>query len=254
MTPATPLTPKPSTPRIVGHRGAPRAHRENTIESFRAAAALGATMVELDVRRTLDNVMVVHHDPIVKEFGPICSLTSGTLPGYIPTLAAALDAARESRLQVNIEIKNDRKEPDFDPACRLADDVVALLRERSDGPQMLISSFHLPTLERIRVLEPVLGAAFLFSLPVPNVRSIVRRASELGLVALHPWWRSCSQTLVDLAHEAGLAVNTWTVNDPARMRVLAERGVDAIVTDVPDVARELFANLSTSEQKVPGGK
>ena len=227
------------TPRVVGHRGAPRVHRENTLEGFRSAAALGASMVELDVRRTADDVLVVHHDPVVKGVGVIIELSADRLPSYIPTLDAALSASVGVGMDVNIEVKNDRSEPDFDQACRLADDVVALLAARGDGARMLISSFHPATLERVRALDSTLATALLFSLPVPGISTLLRRCCDAGHVAVHPWWRSCTRALIDQAHDLGLLVNTWTVNDPARMRILADRGVDGIVTDVPDLARSV---------------
>ena len=58
-----------------------------------------------------------------------------------------------------------------------------------------------------------------------------------GHAALHPYDATVTAELVSACHEAGLLVNVWTVDDPARIRELADIGVDGIVTNVPDVAR-----------------
>jgi glycerophosphoryl diester phosphodiesterase len=62
-------------------------------------------------------------------------------------------------------------------------------------------------------------------------------AVDHGHRVLHPWDGRVSEPLVALAHDQGVAVNTWTVDDPARMVELAGWGVDGVVTNVPDVAR-----------------
>nr|MCQ3812404.1 glycerophosphodiester phosphodiesterase [Acidimicrobiia bacterium] len=49
-----------------------------------------------------------------------------------------------------------------------------------------------------------------------------------------------SRALIDAAHAAGLEVNVWTVNDPDQIAQLAALGADAVITDVPDVAREVL--------------
>ena len=232
-----------STPLIVGHRGAPRAARENTLAGFVAAKSLGASMVELDVRFSADHQLVVHHDSIIKGLGAIIDLHRTDLPEYVPTLPDALSICRVHGLNVNIEIKNEKGEPGFDSTCALADAVVELLQEYPEQQRLayLISSFHEPTLARVRALDPTMATAYLFSLPVPTVKSVIRRSVGGGYLALHPWWRCCTLRLIESAHEAGLRVNTWTVNDPAQMRVLIANGIDAIVTDVPDVASAMVA-------------
>ena len=111
-------------PLIVAHRGASKAARENTLEAFRLARELGASMVELDVRRTRDGALVVHHDARIAE-RPLIDHEAADLPSYIPTLAGALDACHG--MDVNVEIKSDPSEPDYDASQRVAMEVVDLL-------------------------------------------------------------------------------------------------------------------------------
>ena len=98
---------------VIAHRGASRAERENTGAAFRRAGEMGADGIELDVRRTADDRLVVHHDPVLADGRTIRSTAATELPGHVPTLDAAIGACEG--MFVNIEIKNDPDEPDFDP-------------------------------------------------------------------------------------------------------------------------------------------
>jgi glycerophosphoryl diester phosphodiesterase len=221
------------TPKIVAHRGASQAERENTIAAFLAAKSMGADMVELDVRRTNDGRMVVHHDPMILGLGVISNLARIDLPAYVPDLSEALDSC--AGIDVNVEIKSDKGEPDYDPAHRLTHEVIELLLSRADAHRMLISSFDADVLRLVRRHASSLLTGYLYTVTATPTRLVARCASE-GHVAIHPYSKSVNQALVDTAHRAGLVVNTWTVDDPKRMQILAEWGVDAIITNVPDLA------------------
>lgn len=225
------------TPLVYGHRGASVAATENTLEAFRIAADQGADGVELDVRRSGDGALVLHHDAGLGD-GRIISVTAAAdLPRHIPTLDAALDVC--AGMIVNIEIKNIPGEPDFDETCALADEVVALLRARGGRDRVVISSFHLGTIDRVRELDPEVSTGFLCMLdPLPA--DGVGPAAKRGHDAIHPHHLLVDGALVDAAHDAGLTVNVWTVDDPDELAHLAALGVDAVVTNVPDVALEVL--------------
>jgi glycerophosphoryl diester phosphodiesterase len=217
-------------PAVMGHRGAPHRARENTLESFRAAATLGCDWVELDARRTADGVVVVNHDPV---FVP-----RSTLPEWVPTLPAALDACEG--MAVNIEIKNMPEDPDFDPDEWVADAVAKLVP--SFAGEVLVSSFHRPTIDRMRSLDPAgdVPTAWLTLGGWESPGAAVAVCVDGGHAAIHPWHGSVTAELVALAHDAGLRVNTWTVDAPDRMLLLADWGIDGICTNVPDVALEVL--------------
>src|SRR5690606_32215522 len=77
---------------IIAHRGASRAAPENTVAAFRRAVEMGADAIELDVRRTGDDRLVVHHDPSIADGRAIRELSAGELPGWVPEMSDALDA------------------------------------------------------------------------------------------------------------------------------------------------------------------
>lgn len=222
-------------PTVIAHRGASAVERENTLAAFRAAVALGADAIELDVRRTADAALVVHHDPSVAGGRNIVDVPAAGLPTHVPSLADALRAC--GGVRVNIEIKNLPHEPDFDPGETVAAGVVALVRDLGLAPQVIVSSFHLPTIDRVRALGAGLATAYLgLDASVAEVELAVRHGHD----AYHPWHVPLTETVVDAAHRAGLELNTWTVDDPDRMAELVRWGVDGLITNVPDIARQLI--------------
>jgi glycerophosphoryl diester phosphodiesterase len=227
---------------VLAHRGASRAAPENTIEAFHLAAALGSDGVELDVRRTADGVLVIHHDPHLPDGRAIIDVGAAELPADIPHLHAALDAC--AGMWVNVEIKNDPVEPDFDPTDSIADETVGALLQRHDDERWLISSFRIETIDRCRALGGSIRTAWLVDdIPDDVISTMVAR----GHVALHPWVATLRRSHIDACHGAGIAVNTWTCDDPGRMLELIEWGVDGICTNVPDVAIDVIARHLASQ-------
>ena len=202
---------------------------------------MGADAVELDVRRTADGALVIHHDPKLADGREILSVSFGELPEYVPTLEDALDAC--GAMWVNVEIKNDAGEPDFDPTDGIAAVVAEALDARSVPAKFLVSSFRRETIDAFRVVSPEIATAFLTA--DPGVASDLRLLDSLvqsGHRALHPWFGLVTEGLVTACHERGIELNVWTCDDPLTLRKLADWGVDGICTNVPDVALKIAAN------------
>jgi glycerophosphoryl diester phosphodiesterase len=216
---------------VIAHRGASRLERENTIAAFERAAAIGSDGVELDVRRTSDGALVVHHDPFLPDGRIIVETAAAEIPAEVPGLDAALAAC--GTMLVNVEIKNILGEPDHDPDDAVAGAVAEELASREGGGGWLISSFRFETVGRVRSLLPFVQTAWLTQ---SFTDDIIDRAAAGGHDAIHPDVRCVDAATIALAHQAGLAVNVWTCNDPNQMRELISWGVDGICTDVPDLA------------------
>jgi glycerophosphoryl diester phosphodiesterase len=220
---------------VIAHRGASAHARENTIEAFELAVELGADGIELDVRRTADGMLVVHHDARLPDGRAIVELRRSEVPDEVPDLDAALAAC--TGVWVSVEIKNDEGEPDFDPHRRVAAQAVELLESLGDLHRWRISSFDLATLDEVRRLAPAaLRTAWLVVRPPADAVDVLERG---GHHALHPWDACLERSMVDDVHAAGYAVNVWTCNDPVRLRELVDWRVDGVFTDVVDVAREI---------------
>jgi glycerophosphoryl diester phosphodiesterase len=223
---------------VIAHRGASRAERENTVEAFRAARAMGAAMVELDARLLADGGLAVIHDPHLADLRAVALLRRDDLPAHVPLLAEALAACEG--MDVNVEIKNDPGEPGHDPTTDVAERVADVVRAEGAADRVLVSSFHLPTAVRAHACG--LASAWLVTRRSSETADVVDTVVAHGLVALHPSDRLVTADLVEACHARGVKVNVWTVDDPARMRVLAAWGVDGICTNVPDVAVAVLAD------------
>ena len=221
---------------VIAHRGASAQFAENTLDAFFGAVNQGADGVELDVRRTADAHLAIHHDDSLADGTVIVEAAFADLPAPMIDLGQALDACSPLSV-VNIEIKNWPEDKDFDPTELVAAGVVDLLRARGelDDGRSLVSSFHLPTIDRVHELAPELATGWLLGL-VESPHDLVDRAAERGHVAVHPHHAFVDEDFVRIARAAGLAVNTWTCDEPDRIRWLAGLGVDALITNTPDIA------------------
>ncbi|MCU1361872.1 MAG: ugpQ [Ilumatobacteraceae bacterium] len=196
---------------------------------------MGSDAAELDVRRTRDGALVVHHNPNLADGTDIIDVDAAYVPADVASLRDALDAC--AGMWVNVEIKNDPNEPDFDPTDQIADRTMAELIERDDHSRWLISSFRIETIDRCRAIAdqmslPIRTAWLTTAVPQGTAAMLVER----GHVALHPMVQLLSRDVIDDCHAHGLQVNTWTCDDPDRMRQLVQWGIDGICTNVPDIA------------------
>jgi glycerophosphoryl diester phosphodiesterase len=229
-----------ATTQVIAHRGASKAERENTLAAFRRAGEMGSDAVELDVRRTADGKMAVHHDAALADGRLICEMNASELPEHIPLLPEALDAC--AGMWVNIEIKNHPIDADFDASDTLAATVATHLAERGEDHRWLISCFHRPTIDAMRTLRPEVRTAWLTEgVRDEDCERVAREMANMGHTALHPYTKHLNRNCVDVFHKAGLQVNSWTIDDPARMAEVIEWGIDGICTNVPDVALQVIA-------------
>jgi len=233
-------------PPVIGHRGAAGRAPENTLAGLRQAKVLGCSWVEFDVRLTGDGVPVLCHDPKLdrttdgsglvsaRSFSAIrdCDAGAWFSPGFagerVPTLDEGLTLAAELDLAANIEIKS---EPGRDYATAAA--VAATLRGLGNrAPPVLVSSFQLPAVAAIRALAPHVARGVLFHI-VP--RGWARTAHHLGCAAIGADHRRLWPGRVAAVRDAGYKLMAYTVNDPARARLLYAWGVTSVFSDVPDI-------------------
>src|SRR5262245_53827525 len=176
---------RPDAPLVLGHRGASRAAPENTLEAFRLARDLGADGVELDVRRTADGVLVVHHDPAREGLGVLGTLRFDDVRAAcpdIPTVDEALDEL--SGMVVNLELKCLPWEPDADPEREVLAALLDVVDLRVLADQVIVSSFDLDVVVEVRTRAPGVPAAWLtLGVPLADVHA---RAVDRGLRYVHP--------------------------------------------------------------------
>lgn len=237
----------------MAHRGASATAPENTLAAFRAAVDAGADGVELDVQLSADGVAVIHHDFDLGRTddgrGPLREQTLAQLrrldaggwkdPRFtgerIPTLAEVF-ALLDRQALVNVELKTKSTRGEGLEAAVFNDIQRAHMTDR-----VIVSSFNPFALMRFRDLAAGIPLGLLYSpdMPVHLRRTWLRPAVRPE--ALHPRHDMVSADLMAWARKSGYRVNTWTVDDPTEMRRLLDLGVDAIITNVPDVLRGVMA-------------
>lgn len=228
---------------IIGHRGAPREFRENTLPSFRRAFDAGADAVELDVHGTADGHVVVHHDPATNsrpgESGSVVVIAGARLAEVravtvmgerIPTLGEVLSASPEWAI-VYVEVK----------ASAIEAEVVAAVR--AGKRRCAIHSFDHRIVRRVGQLAPDIPTGIL---QTSYLVDPVRAMRDAGARDLWQHWELIDAALVERVHEDERRVIAWTVNEPALATRLIQWGVDGICTDTPDVVRALVGRGSSA--------
>jgi len=232
-------------PLVFGHRGASAYAPMNTIPAFKLAAEQGAHGVELDVWLSRDRHLVIVHDSTVDHTtdgsGYIWNMTlaelksldashrfAGTHRGArIPTLDEVFDAVGQ-RLYVNVEIKADAG---MIPGVEAA--VAECITRHNMRQRVIVSSFSAQVLWNFRHVMPEVPIGFLHMGDTPDDERAMM--ADVPHEADHPYHAEISAEYMAWARANGYRVNTWTVNDPGRAFELRALGVDAIMTDHPDV-------------------
>ncbi len=228
-----------TSPLILAHRGASDAAPENTIAAFALAIELGSDGVELDVHRTSDGELVVHHDAQLAGIGlvadhPLAELRS--VHPDVPTLAEVLDVCADLRL-INVELKCCSWDDDPDPDRVVARGVAALIARRSVYHQVVVSSFDLPMIDDLRKIDDRIATGWLIQGVDPS--PLVAVAKRHGHAWLHPDWGNLQLRLaavMEASSEHNVSIDSWTIDDPAVMREFSEAGVHALITNKPEVA------------------
>jgi glycerophosphoryl diester phosphodiesterase len=215
----------------VGHRGARAYAPENTLASFKKALELGVDAVELDVRKTKDNKIIVIHDANVKRTtdgeGLVGELSLGQIKGFsaeggekIPTLQEVLDFL-DKKVKVLIELKE----------AGVEEQVLAIVKERGLERNVVMVSFLEDALKKVRELDGDIETGLIYV----KHKNPVKAALELKANYLVALYRFTHTANVVKAHENGLKVIVWTINNPQEVEEYAKKGVDGITSDKPDI-------------------
>jgi glycerophosphoryl diester phosphodiesterase len=260
----------PELPPVIGHRGAAARAPENTLAGFREAKTLGCAWVEFDVRLTKDGAPVLCHDPRLDRTtdrrGSVAAHTlaqirecdAGSRFGAafagetIPMLDEALALAAELGLGANIELKGERGRESATAAAVAAAVAASVARLGDAAPALLVSSFLPGALIPLRSLAPDIPRGVLFR-AVP--RGWADIAARLGCAVIGADHRRLDAHRAAEIRAAGYPLAAFTVNDPARARLLFEWGVTSVFSDAPDIILEICAGHHPARHAAaaPGG-
>jgi len=230
---------------VIAHRGSSATAPENTLAAFRLAVEQGADYVELDVQESSDGeVMVVHDSDLMKIGGGPAKIWESTAaqlrsvdigsykgPQYsaerVPTLAEAL-AVCKGKARVVVELKS------YGHDQKLQERVAAIVEAAGMANDCIYMSLDHTMIARMKRLRPSWRCGVLAAKARGDLTSL--HADFLAVEARMATGRFVRQT-----HRAGQDVYVWTVNDPAWMFAAMSHGADGLITDKPDLARQVVA-------------
>jgi glycerophosphoryl diester phosphodiesterase len=217
--------------------------------AFDLAFDLGAEGVECDAQVSADGKVIIIHDSSVNRtttgrgqvreltFAELRALDAGRLmriPQRIPTLEETLALVWRRCGQLNLELKADSDQE----AIAVAEAVAPILNTLPSSDPLrhgiLISSFNLAAITRMRKLVPWARFGALYGGRTWTRATMLTTARKFGVNAIHPHPRILTEETVRAAHDAGLHVNVWTANRLSTIRQLIAWGVDGIFSDYPE--------------------
>ncbi len=226
----------------IAHRGASAYEAENSLEAMRAAADLGADMVEIDIRTTADDVPVVIHDSNLKRThgvdGDVSDFTLAKLrhmtaaDGGIVSFDDAVMRCRELGLGMYLDIKR--------LSVNSASAIFASLDRHRYVKSTIFGSFRPDYLADIKAARPDAKTSILFGAVDIDA---VKLAQAVNADYVHPCWENRAEQphklltagWIDAAREAKLGIVCWHEERPAEIAALQALGVDAICSDKPEL-------------------
>lgn len=236
---------------IYAHRGNSGFFPENTICAFKKSLYLGVYGIELDVHKTKDGVLVVHHDETVDRMfegkGYIKKLTLEQIKELtikddeykdnpeckIPTLDEVLELIEPTNLNLNIELKNNKI-----AYKDIEKDVVALVKKYKMEKRVVISTFNVKSLKKLSKLNSKIKTAYLVSALTfkrGGLKKALKTCKDCKCTYIHPSYDLVNKEFVDEAHKKDILVQVYTVNSITIMRKLINFKVDGIFTNYPKI-------------------
>jgi glycerophosphoryl diester phosphodiesterase len=227
---------------VIAHRGASAEAPENTLAAFRLGADQGADFVEIDVQESADGEVVVVHDSDLMKVGgsplkiweasatALRAVDIGSHKGprfsgeRVPTLAEVFALCKD-RVRVVVELKS------YGHSQRLEERVVEIVETAGVESDTIFMSLNHDMVRRLKELRPSWRVGALVAKALGDLTSL--GADFLAVEA-----SLATRAFVRQAHRAGQDVYVWTVNDPAWMLAAMSQGVDGLITDHPDLARQ----------------
>jgi len=217
----------------IGHRGARAYETENTLESFKKAIELGANAIELDVRQSRDEKLIISHDDNLKKvFGKDLQIDMTTLEELkqltadrVPTLEEALLFIDRKVDKILVELKETGYEKK----------VLDVIRKQRLEDRVIIVSFHEESLAHMNNLDSEIETGLIYAKLGSKIRKPVQAALKLNVRYLVPLYRFVHTKDIEKAHENNLKVIVWTINTKEEAREYIAKGVDGIASDKPDI-------------------
>lgn len=215
-------------PLVIAHRGFSARYPENTVEAALGAIQFGADLVEVDVQETVDGEVVVFHDFRLQRLCGMKGSVSRTsysqlrkCKSDLPTLATMLNAVHgKCRLLIEMKRVNPVK-------------VARVIEETGMEQQVIVFAFNVPLLKQLAQVNSRIPRFGLIGERTSEALREIRRAVDVSGIGISNRLLRSKADVRRLQQQLG-PVFVWTVNRAARMRTLADWGVDGIITNYPD--------------------
>lgn len=239
----------------MAHRGASKAAPENSLAAVRVAIEAGSDWVEIDVQETADGEVVVIHDSDLMKLArnktkvwdarlsDLQNIDIGNSFGpsfqneRVPTLSEVLKLC-QGKTGVLIELKY------YGHDQQLEQRVVDIVEKHGMSNQIMVMSLKPDGVRKMKRLRPTWKCGVLLSVSVGNIQKI-----EADFLAVNA--RFATRSLINKLHQAGKEIYVWTVDDPVSMSLLMNRGVDGLITNRPEVAKDVLkqrSNMSSTDR------
>ncbi len=236
-------------PLIWAHRGASGYMPENTLPAFEKAIDLGADGIELDIHKTKDGKIVVIHDEWIDRTsdgrGWVKDLTFDELRQFnynktvpecqhadIPTMEEVFELISHTNLTINIELKTGIVFYE-----NIEQEIIDMVAKYGMEDRVIYSSFNHASILKVKELNPGAKTGFLYADGTLNMPAY---GHEHGVDALHPALYNIQYpNFIKECRQYGLSINSWTINEPEHLHMACQAGIDAIITNYPDRARQI---------------
>jgi len=233
---------------VTAHRGASGYAPENTIASMKEAINMKADFAELDVQETADGEIVILHDKELKRtaglnkgiwettFEETKALDAGSwfdtkFKGEpVPKFADVIDVVR-GKIKLNIELKTNGHEKE------LAERTLKIVKEKKFENDCFFTSFSYSQIKKIKDIDPTLKVGLIFK-TIPDTIDVFKGNFEI--LSVH--FSLVTKEFVEMAKSNGKEIHVWTVNEADEMKRVIDLGVNSIITNYPDKAKQLLLN------------
>lgn len=248
----------------IAHRGAMGYAPENTLAAFRLGIRQGSDMVEADVQRSKDGVLVLMHDTTLTRttdvedvfpdrapwrvadftYDEIRQLDAGSWfdPEFagepVPTMADMVELLRPTRAGILMELKAPAHYPGIEQ--QVADEFASFpgyVESSVPAGRLVVQSFDWDAMARYHQAQPSVPVGLLGRVPEALLPEVAAWADQVN-----PSFRTFDAAYVEQVQALGMEIHTYTVNEPADMRAVLDRGVDGVITNYPDVLEAVLAD------------
>lgn len=242
---------------IIAHRGFSGKYPENTMLAFQKAVEAGCDGIELDVHFSKDKELVIIHDETIDRTcvdgtGTVAEMTVEELKKFdlsathpecgrceMPTLREYFEYIKDKDVVTNIELKTNKN-----PYPGLEQAVYEMIKEFGLEDKILISSFNYFSAIRFKEIMPEMPCGFLEESWLLDYCDYV---NKYNIDNIHPMYNMITEEFAKDAKENGYGIYTFTVNDREAMIDMYNKGVEGIITNYPDLAKEVLAEMGANK-------